>query len=178
MVGSDEKSQEATASHDYSIGRPLREYLVSELLSAIEEREEQLEGKELEYPSEVDGLLRDAVRERATDIHLDTKMDGVLVRMRKDGVVLDATFLPLGQGRRLTNQFKILADLNPVTGYLPEEGRTTYDLDGQMLDLRLAHAPCLRGDKLSIRLFGPFVMPQQLHELGLVDERLERIQDW
>jgi type II secretory ATPase GspE/PulE/Tfp pilus assembly ATPase PilB-like protein len=177
MVDSDKKSQEATASQDYSI-RPLRKHLVSELLQAIDEREEQPDEKELEYPSEVDGLLRDAVRERATDIHLDTKMEGVLVRMRKDGVVLDAAFLPLDQGRRLTNQLKILANLNPVTGYLPEEGRTTYDLDGQMLDLRLAHAPCLRGDKLSIRLFGPFVVPQQLHELGLVDERLEHIRDW
>ena len=157
--------------------RPLREYLASELLHAVEQRQEH-EGDELESPIEAEGLLRDAVRERATDIHLDTKMDGVLVRMRKDGAVLDAAFIPIEQGRRITNQFKTLVNLNPGTGFHPEEGRCTYDLDGQMVDLRLAHAPCLRGDKLSIRLFGQLIIPHQLHELGLHDERLEHIQDW
>jgi len=118
------------------------------------------------------------VREQATDLHLDNHRDGMLVRMRIDGRVLDGAFLSHEQGQRLSNQFKTMAGLSPVVRFVPEEGRITRELDGVMLDLRVAHAPCLRGDKLSIRLFIPHQVPKELDKLGLREEGMSGLRDW
>ncbi len=156
--------------------RPLRHSLAHSLIQALAEEEET----EAPYdtPRLAEALLHDAVREGATDIHLDTQLDTILVRLRIDGRVLDSVLLDKPQGQRLINQFKTMARLSPVVRYIPEEGRITHEVDGQMLDLRLSHAPCLRGDKISIRLFIPKVIPTELNELGLREQGLEDIQEW
>jgi type II secretory ATPase GspE/PulE/Tfp pilus assembly ATPase PilB-like protein len=140
--------------------------------------EEESGGEMHERPLLAEALLRDAVREGATDIHLDTQLNGILVRLRIDGRVLDAVFLDKHRGQRLVNQFKAMARLSPVVRYIPEEGRITHEVDGMMLDLRLSHAPCLRGDKISIRLFVPQIVPTELSQLGLREQALEDIQEW
>jgi general secretion pathway protein E len=156
----------------------LRRGLARNLLLAIQNREDATDDEITDYPIEMDGILHDAVGERATDLHLDTQADGVLVRMRVDGRVLNAAFLDHAQGLRLINQFKTLTRLNTAMSYLPEEGRARYALDGQTLDIRLSHAPCLHGDRLSIRLFTTLEVPQQLNELGLHNEGIENIRGW
>lgn len=155
--------------------RPLRSELVTSLMQTFEESvyEEEYEASLL-----AEALLRDAVRERATDIHLDSQVDGTLVRFRIDGMVLDAILLNKPYGQRLSNQFKTMARLSPVIRFFPEEGRITHKVDDEMLDLRLSHAPCLRGDKISIRLFVPHEVPKELSQLGLREEGLEDIQEW
>ena len=169
------------SNYEYGELRPLHPSLVRELLEAFsgtegaEEWEAEEEG-ELQWVAEA--LLRDAVREEATDLHLDNHRDGMLVRMRIDGRVLDGAFISHEQGQRLSNQFKTMAGLSPVVRFVPEEGRITREVDNIALDLRLAHAPCLRGDKLSIRLFIPQQVPQDLTRIGLREEGLQRLQDW
>ncbi len=174
----DDKKSTSDKSLDNGSGRPLYESLVAELLAGIDEHEAAVDEASLEQPREFEGLLRDAVRERATDIHLDTQLHGMLVRLRIDGALLDGCFLNHERGQRLANQIKALAGLSPVRRFFPEEGRITYELDDTVLDLRLAHAPCLRGDKLSIRLFEPGMVPRQLEELGLHEQGLENIEEW
>jgi type II secretory ATPase GspE/PulE/Tfp pilus assembly ATPase PilB-like protein len=164
------------SNYDYGELRPMHFSLVRELLKAIEETEEEAAGGEFSMVAEA--LLRDAVREEATDLHLDSHRDGMLVRMRIDGLVLDGAFLSHEQGQRLSNQYKSMAGLSPVVRFVPEEGRITREVDNILLDLRVAHAPCLRGDKLSIRLFIPQQVPQNLGELGLHEEGLAGLQDW
>ena len=58
-------------------GRPLREYLVSGLLGAVADRETLPEGELPNEPLEAEALLRDALRERATDLHLDSPLRGL-----------------------------------------------------------------------------------------------------
>lgn len=158
--------------------RECREDLVQELLSVIEKRDISADEEELKYPFEAVSLLRDAVRERASDIHLDTQVDGVLVRLRIDGAVLDGALLEHSIGKRLCNQFKVMCSLDPIAKYLPEEGRSTYEVDGCPLDLRMAHAPCLNGDKINVRILDPRLVPRALTQLGLHSTALEHMQDW
>jgi len=169
-------TEEPTAIDIRNWQRPLRHDLVQSLMRAFDA--EEYEGEQHDTPRLAESLLRDAVREGATDIHLDTQLGGMLVRLRIDGRVLDGAFLNEPQGQRLSNQIKAMARLSPVVRYVPEEGRITHEVDGAMLDLRLSHAPCLRGDKISIRLFAPQVVPRELSELGLREEGLEDIQEW
>lgn len=159
--------------------RPLHDELVRELLATLVENEEAPIPQD--HPSEAEALLHDALRERASDIHLDFQLDGMLVRFRIDGRVLDGAYLTLAEGQRLTNQLKALAGLTTEQRHPPEEARITFPLDGQQLDLRVAHVPCLHGDKMAIRLFTLRQhpeQPQQLHELGLHEKGLEHIHEW
>ncbi len=154
-------------------GRPLRNYLASNLMQAIEES-----GHGRATAPLADALLRDALRERATDVHIDSQTQDLLVRMRIDGVVHDALRLDKAIGQQLSNQLKNLARLDPVTRFVAEDARISYEIDGNEVDVRLTRAPCLHGDKLSIRLFEIPSTPYQLDELGLHAEGLEQIQEW
>jgi type II secretory ATPase GspE/PulE/Tfp pilus assembly ATPase PilB-like protein len=158
--------------------RPLRPQLVVELHKVIKDRDELRRGDELEYPLESDALLNDALREGATDLHFDPLRAGVMIRMRIDGTVLDATLLSQDQASRIMNQFKTRVRLSPVNRFQPEGGRTSYDLDGDSIDMRLTQIPCLHGNKINIRLFKPQREPHQLHQLGLHEVALEHLQDW
>lgn len=159
--------------------RPLHRSMVMQLLNACAELEfEEGSHEHLDEPMLAEALMRDAVRERATDIHIDARNGGWLVRLRIDGRVYDGALLGTLQGQRLGNQFRTMARISPVSRFLPEEGRITHELDGMKLDLRLAQAPCLRGDKLSIRLFVPRDVPVELSDLGLHEEGMEVLQDW
>lgn len=153
--------------------RPLRGHLAAALQAQLS----AMNG-DSPAPRLADALLRDAVRERATDLHLDAQSLGILVRLRIDGVLHDAALLDHEPGKLLVNQLKALARLDPVIRFVAEDARFGYELDGEMLDLRLTRAPCLRGDKLSIRLFDSPVTPHQLQELGLHAQGLEDLQGW
>jgi type II secretory ATPase GspE/PulE/Tfp pilus assembly ATPase PilB-like protein len=127
---------------------------------------------------EADALLLDALRERATDIHIDASSGGILVRLRVDGRILDGSLLSVPRGQRLINQFKAMARLNTERQFVPEESRISYALADHFLDLRVVYAPTLHGQKLSIRVFQPLDEAMHLHDLGLHDEGLENLNDW
>ena len=156
--------------------RPLHNQLASTLLHATQEQ--QTADNIPSSPQLAEALIRDALRERATDIHLDSHSEGILVRMRIDGAVHDAALLDLAVGKQLVNQLKNLALLDPVTRFVAEDARITREIDGKYLDLRVTRAPCLHGDKLSIRLFDLPDTPYQLHDLGLHAQGLEELESW
>ncbi|MFP4609620.1 MAG: GspE/PulE family protein [Thiohalophilus sp.] len=162
--------------------RTLHTRLVQELLAVIEQsnedREDQPEDQPEELPLEAEALLLDAMRERATDIHIDAGSGGILVRLRVDGRILDGALLQENTGLRLINQFKAMARLNIERRFTPEESRITYALQDQAIDMRLTYAPTLHGHKLSIRIFQPLGGVLYLQELGLHEQGLEQIQDW
>lgn len=158
--------------------RECREDLLLELLSALEKRGVSVDEDEFQYPLEAVSLLRDAVRERASDIHLDAQVEGVLVRLRIDGTLFDGALLEHSAGKLLGNQLKVMCGLDSVTKYIPEEGRSTHEVDGRLLDLRMTHGPCLNGDKISVRVLEPKLAPLSLAQLGLRSTALENMQDW
>jgi len=157
--------------------RTLRQSLVRDLMTTLADYDEDAEA-EYDEPLLAQALLRDAVRERATDIHIDAQLGSWLVRFRIDGYVLDGTIVSRAHGQRLINQFRTLAKLNPVTAFKPVEGRMTFALDDVVLDLRLAQIPCLRGDKMTIRIFVPQNEPLGLSDLGLREQGLDDMHEW
>jgi general secretion pathway protein E len=122
-----------------------------------------------------DLLLRDAVRERATDIHLDPLRDGVHVRLRIDGKLLDTEVLGHEQGTRLIRHFKVISNLDTTHAFRISDSRITHSVEGRLMDLRLAAAPTVAGEKLSIRLLDPERVTQRLDQLGLSEAQYEQI---
>ncbi len=177
MKQKDKKEQQSSRTDGSNEGiRPRYDQLVSGMLQTIEGQ--QNSGSAAASPLLAEALLRDALRERATDLHLDSHSEGILVRMRIDGVVHDAVLLDPTVGKKLVNQLKNLALLDPVTRYIAEDARITYEIDGKSIDIRLTRAPCLHGDKLSIRLFDLPATPYQLTELGLHAQGLDDLEEW
>lgn len=122
-----------------------------------------------------DQLLRDAVRERATDIHLDPLRDGVHVRLRIDGKLLDTEILAHDQGTRLIRHFKVISNLDTTHAFRIADSRITHSVDGRIVDLRLATAPTVAGEKMSIRLLEPERVEQRLDQLGLSEAQHAQI---
>lgn len=123
-------------------------------------------------------LLADALQARATDIHLDSQLDGTSVRFRIDGALHQVASLPTERGLHLLRYFKVSANLDPAPSLLPEDSHFKFEADGKTMDVRLACAPCLFGDKLALRLLWRSSVKHRLYDLGLPDDDHDRIAAW
>lgn len=151
------------------------EHLASRLKSLFESA---AESEDEEESLEAEALMVDAAEARTSDIHIDPVTDGYRLRYRIDGAIVDVTELSAEQGLKVVNQIRALARLDPVRAMLPESGRFSYTLDDKVLDLRVTEAPCIAGDKLSIRLLTPDRVLQDIDELGLDDQGTAYLADW
>lgn len=156
--------------------RPIDTHLASRLIESLGANEEGEAAEEAAGAAQA--LIRDAVRERATDVHLDPAEGGLRVRMRIDGVVRDAAVLVAREGHRLINQLKSLAGIDPVAQFAADEARFALEQEQGSVDLRLAVIPCFDGQKLTVRVLDPRQVVYGIHELGLSEHSLNRIQHW
>lgn len=125
-----------------------------------------------------DALLRDAVEQRVSDIHLEPVEDVLRIRFRIDGELLFASLLPKARGLHLVNHVKAVADINPGPLFQPQEKRLSYRLDDHELDLRLAVIPCLQDETMVIRVLMPEMLEHRLSALGLSERDLARVRQW
>lgn len=158
--------------------RAIREDMTQLLLAQLEPGRSPTGTSEAELAAMADAMIRDAFRERATDIHLDPQTGGYRVRFRVDGLLHDGAFLTAAQGHRLVNQFKTMADIDPVTTFFPQDARRTYEMDNATIDLRVTVAPCISGVKLAIRLLDPQTVQHYIGDLGLSEDQLHQLRSW
>ena len=100
----------------------------------------------------VDSLIRKAVRERASDIHLEPGEGGLRARFRVDGVMLPAPALERGMEAALVARLKIMARLDIAENRMPQEGAFTAEVDGRGVEARVSTFPTIHGEALVIRL--------------------------
>jgi general secretion pathway protein E len=115
----------------------------------------------------VDALLTDAVRENASDIHLDPGDDGYDLRFRIDGALVDTLRLPRAHGLPLLRALKTHADLDPAFTMRPQDGRAALQVAGGEVSVRVATGPGVRGEKLALRLLPHALTRPPLDQLGL-----------
>lgn len=173
------QADQALEAEVLDANRSIREDLTKHLLEEVQQaRPTSEDPTEAELANMADALLRDSLRERATDIHLDPQSGGCRVRFRIDGVMHDAALLTVSQGNRIINQFKTMADIDPVHMFFPEEARRTYDFGDREIDLRVTMAPCLCGTKMAIRMLDPDNVEHRIDDLGLGEENLRHLKSW
>jgi len=121
----------------------------------------------------VNQLLKDAIKDRATDIHFEVHRAGVVVRRRIDGVLYDTNVA--GRMRSLypsiVSRIKLMAGLNIVERRLPQDGRARVSIDSRNFDLRISIVPAMHGEDIVIRIL-PSAMLFDLGELGFNEEQL------
>jgi type IV pilus assembly protein PilB len=100
----------------------------------------------------VDRILVQALQRSASDIHLEPQDDGLVIRLRQDGVLEQLDKLPKNLTPAVTSRLKIMADLDIAERRLPQDGRIRRRYQGKLFDLRVSTLPTRYGEKVCMRL--------------------------
>ncbi len=121
-------------------------------------------------------IISGAVKERASDIHLEPFEHTVRVRYRIDGVLYEKFTVPKAQQAALVSRVKIMANLNIAEHRLPQDGRIKIRLSGKEIDIRVSIIPIAHGERVVMRILekGNFLF--SLEELGM-DKRDHKLMD-
>ncbi|MFH1139745.1 MAG: GspE/PulE family protein [Pseudomonadota bacterium] len=100
------------------------------------------------------GLMLLAVRERASDIHIEPEENRIRIRFRVDGVLQERMKIEKILHRPLVSRLKILADVDIIERRRPQDGRITLALSNKSLDFRFSTVPTIYGEKIVLRVLG------------------------
>ena len=115
----------------------------------------------------INQIIRQAVSERASDIHFQPDQKGIRVRYRIDGVLREVTHLPRAAQSELLSRIKVMADLDITERRRPQDGRISMKADRRDLDVRVATLPTPRGESITLRLLDSEVAFKPLDSVGL-----------
>lgn len=150
---------------------------ISEGKGAEKESEEELKklAEDLPVVRIVDSLLRHAIIQNASDIHIEPMEKEVLVRYRIDGILHDAMKLPKSAAASITARIKVLSKLKLDEKRLPQDGRFKVELNNEKVSFRVSVLPTHFGEKTVMRLLKENISGFSLEGLGFHGEGLERI---
>lgn len=123
----------------------------------------------------VDTLLKHAIIQDASDIHIEPEEDKVLVRYRIDGILRDAMILPKNTASGLTARIKVLSNLKLDEKRAPQDGRFKIDAGGEKVSFRVSTLPVYYGEKTVMRLLRESVSGFTLESLGFHGHGLEAL---
>jgi type IV pilus assembly protein PilB len=123
----------------------------------------------------VDTLLRHAVIQGASDIHIEPLEDLLLIRYRIDGILHDAMELPKNTASGITARIKVLSRLKLDEKRLPQDGRFKIEADGERVSFRVSVLPTYYGEKIVMRLLREGGGGYTLESLGFHGAGLEHI---
>lgn len=115
-------------------------------------------------------LFDKAIDLRATDIHLEAIPQGLQVRYRVDGSLLDDRRISMAVAPALVSRLKLLADVDIAESRLPQDGRIKTTVRGRSVDMRLATLPSHHGESLVVRLLDQSRVTLSLPKLGFADD--------
>ncbi len=123
----------------------------------------------------VDTLIKHAIIQNASDIHIEPMEEQVLVRYRIDGLLHDAMVLPKHAGTSISARIKVLSNLKLDEKRLPQDGRFKVDANNEKVSFRVSILPTYYGEKLVMRLLRENISGFTLEYLHFHGESLERI---
>lgn len=156
----------------------------SRSMKVVKEGGEEISEAELKKIAEdlpvvriVETLLKHAIIQKASDIHIEPSEHEVMVRYRVDGLLHDAMTLPKEAGPSIAARIKVLASLKLDEKRLPQDGRFKIDSDGEKVSFRVSTLPTFYGEKVVMRLLREGGGGFTLETLGFHGENLERIHE-
>lgn len=122
----------------------------------------------------VNAIFAQAVRDGASDIHVEPYERDVKVRYRVDGMLHDAMRPPKRMHAALVSRLKILSELNIAERRLPQDGRIKINVAGRQIDIRLSIVPTVFGERAVMRILDKGTAMRGLAELGLQPDTLAK----
>jgi general secretion pathway protein E len=119
-------------------------------------------------------LVDEAVKARASDIHIEPEEDRLRIRYRIDGTLQEMMSLPLSVHRPVISRIKILAEMNIADHLRPQDGQFSTEAKGRQIDVRVATAPTVWGETATLRLLDKSMATLGLAELGMLPDTLAK----
>lgn len=120
----------------------------------------------------VNFLIQDAMRQGASDIHIEPKDKALKIRYRIDGLLFEAMNPPQSMHAAVTSRLKIMANLDISERRLPQDGRIRAMVQGRQIDLRMSTLPTAFGEKTCIRILDNRSISVPLEALGFSEQAL------
>jgi type IV pilus assembly protein PilB len=141
------------------------------------EKKEELKkvAEELPIIKIVDAIIKHAILERASDIHIEPMENEVLIRYRIDGILREVMHLPKDVAPGVVARVKVLSNLKLDERRLPQDGRFKIQTEDYKFSIRVSTLPVFGGEKVVMRLLPEATKAFSLEALGLEGEALERI---
>lgn len=150
----------------------------------IKKAEEEVSEEELREMGEDAPVIRlanliisQAIQDKVSDIHIEPTKDGMRVRYRVDGVMLEAMTLPKKIVAPLISRFKIVANMDIAEKRVPQDNRISATIGGKDFDFRVSTLPMIHGEKIVMRVLDKGGINVGLSKLGFLDHNLETIED-
>lgn len=143
------------------------------------------QGKELPPPTEeeapiiklVDMLIRDAIKNRASDIHIEPLEKKFRVRYRIDGILYEVPSAPKQLQGPLISRVKLMAGMDIAEKRLPQDGRIKIAYKAKEIDLRVSSLPALHGESIVLRILDRSRFLLGLEDLGFLADHLEKFKN-
>ncbi|MFB3894842.1 MAG: type IV-A pilus assembly ATPase PilB [bacterium] len=125
----------------------------------------------------VNVLVQEAIKERASDIHIEPYEDSLRVRYRIDGVLHEVAPPPKRLHPAITSRIKILSDLDIAERRLPQDGRFKVRVSDRVVDMRVSSLPTIFGEKIVMRILDRGGLVLDLSKLGFEADSLQTFQE-
>jgi type IV pilus assembly protein PilB len=122
----------------------------------------------------VNGLIEQAIENRASDLHIEPRDDDLRVRYRIDGVLHEVDTVPRAVQSALISRLKIMSGVDITERRVPQNGRITVELNNRKVDLRTATLPTVWGEKIVLRVLDTGGIDLELKRLGFNPHNYER----
>ncbi len=120
----------------------------------------------------VNVTLLTAIRDGASDIHIEPDKKGTRIRYRIDGVLRDLMKPPAGMHAAIASRVKVIAKMDIAEKRLPQEGRVHIIAEGREIDLRVSSMPTLLGEKIVVRILDKANLHVKLEDLGFREQAM------
>ena len=154
---------------DYDIDDIINDMTDVEVMQDQQEESDDLEKMAGQSPiiKFVNYLISNAVREGASDIHIEPKEKFLRTRYRIDGVLFEMKQSPLKMHPAIVSRIKIMSDLDISERRLPQDGKIKVSVGGRAIDLRISTLPTNHGEKVVIRVLDSRSITRGLEQLGM-----------
>ena len=125
----------------------------------------------------VNAVLFRAVKEKASDIHIEPYEKEMVVRYRTDGQLYDVFKPPKKLQNAITSRIKVMANLNIAEKRLPQDGRIPLKVGGKDIDIRLSTVPTTFGERMVMRLQDKSSTTRELHQMGFSENTMTVLDD-
>jgi type IV pilus assembly protein PilB len=119
-------------------------------------------------------IITQALRDRASDIHIEPHEDRIGVRFRIDGALHEVLDLPATMGPAVVSRVKILAGMNIVERRRPQDGQISMEIEGRAVDIRVSTTAIIEGEKVVLRLLDKSRPLFNLGQLGMPEDMVDR----
>lgn len=124
----------------------------------------------------VSHIVRQAILEKASDVHIEPEDDGLRIRYRIDGVLSEIVRVPKANQAEIISRVKIMADMDISEKRLPQDGSIRAKVTDKGVDLRVSTLPCIWGEKIVIRILDKSSLNLSLKDVGFDDDMLKRFE--